>query len=238
MSKLWIIGDSFTGYDDGFWTEIITKKFKGNFYVSSQGSRDYQTIIDIFLRHLKNISKDDLVILTIPTLERTRLPLMKPNIDVEFSSQHDSFEEKKDIKNYFIGPGSYQPIELKHLEEPLYGLFDNFWEDKNMGLTNSLWSIVNTSNANKQNVIEILESIKSYVPFELYIWSWIDELDSPAIENKSKIKKEIGYWHTLWEEWKESNGKIGREGDSHFSPKMHKAFADYLIVKFPQFFNI
>ena len=113
MNKLWIIGDSFTGYDNGFWTEIVTKKCKGKFYISSHGSRDYQTVIDIFLRNLKNISKDDLVILTIPALERTRLPLKYPITDVEYSNEYIVESQKKEIKNYFIGTGNYQPIDGK-----------------------------------------------------------------------------------------------------------------------------
>ena len=54
MSKLWIIGDSFTGSGDKTylsWTELLIKKFKGDsYYVSSKSSRDFQTIFDIFLR--------------------------------------------------------------------------------------------------------------------------------------------------------------------------------------------
>jgi len=53
MSKLWIIGDSFTGSSTdqkSAWTEIVAKKFKGkNHHVSSKGSRDVQTIIDILM---------------------------------------------------------------------------------------------------------------------------------------------------------------------------------------------
>jgi hypothetical protein len=237
MSKLWIIGDSFTGYDDGFWTEIITKKFKGKFYISSQGSRDYQTIMDIFLKNLKDISKDDLVILNIPVLERIRLPLKTPKIDVEFSNEYTTFETKKGILNYFIGNGNYQNVEGKELEEPLFGLEDAFFEDHKSGLNNRLWSIVNSSNANKKNLSEIIKSIKSYVPFEFYVWSWDNELSGDFIENKDCITEKIGIWETLHTLWQKTNGLEGKRDDAHFSPKMHTAFADYLIVKFPKFFN-
>jgi len=241
MSKLWIIGDSFTGCSsDGksAWVEIIAEKFKGNYYVSSKGSRDYQTVVDIFLRNLKNIKKDDLVILTIPTLERTRLPLKTPDTDVEYSNEFTTYNTKKNIINYFIGPHNYQNIKEKQLEEPLTNLVDDFFNNKSFGLTDKLWTIVNTSNANIKNVSEILDSIKSFVPFQLYIWSWADELNAEFIENRKIITEKIGFWESDHILWQKTNGEFGKKDDFHFSPKMHKAFADYVIVKFPQFFNV
>ena len=66
MSKLWIIGDSFAGsgkIGEEAWTQQICSKFKGDeYYVSSKGGRDFQTILDIFLRNLKDIKKNDIVI--------------------------------------------------------------------------------------------------------------------------------------------------------------------------------
>jgi hypothetical protein len=238
MSKLWIIGDSFSGSGDGVnflsWTQILCKKFKGKkYYVSSKGSRDFQTIFDIFLRNLKNISPEDFVILVIPTLKRTRLPLKTPVKDIE-ESNDNLFH-----MDYFIGSHGYDLDNPdKELEEPFTGLPHDFFQQKQIGLTDNLQTIINASKANVSNTLEILDSIKSYVPFEIFLWSWTDELVSPIVKNKSKIEEEIGYWHTLWDDWNESNGLIGKNGDSHFSSKMHKAFADYLIVKFPQFFNL
>ena len=58
--KLWVIGDSFAGMYPDNWIEELVKHFNGNdWYVSSNGGRDVQTIIDIFLRNLKSIKKDD-----------------------------------------------------------------------------------------------------------------------------------------------------------------------------------
>lgn len=238
MSKLWIIGDSFTGVNHNYWPILLCEKFKGNYYVSSKGSRDYQTVLDIFFRNLKNIKKDDLVILTIPTLERTRLPLKTPEIDVEYSNEYTTFNTKKNIVDYFIGPHNYQNIKEKELEEPLTNLHDEFFNNKNLGLTDKLWSIVNTSASNVKNVSEILESIKSFVPFQLYIWSWEDELGGTGIENRKSITENIGMWESQHILWKTTSGADGVKDDFHFSLRMHRAFADYLIVKFPQFFNV
>ena len=54
-SKLWIIGDSFTGMGayHNSWQYLLYEKFKGkHIYISSRGSRDIQTIFDIFLQNL------------------------------------------------------------------------------------------------------------------------------------------------------------------------------------------
>lgn len=234
MSKLWIIGDSFTGGSvdkQSAWVEIAAKKFKGeNYYVSSKGSRDVQTIIDIFLRNLQNIKEEDFVILVIPTLIRTRLPLQTPAYDVEISN----FINKQKTFDYFIGTHSYsEKMEHCRLEEP----FTNISESE-VNKQCGVWSIVNSSTASKNNYLQILKSLKEYLPFEMFIWSWENELDSDLIVCKKQIESEIGYWHTLGDEWYETNGEVGQTGDHHFSPKMHKAFAEYLTLKFPQFFNI
>ena len=89
--KLWIIGDSFTGTHPKTWTFKICEQFIGeHYYVSSQGSRDIQTIFDIFLHKLHKIQPNDIVILFLPTLSRFRLPLETPYIDVEWSDDLDN----------------------------------------------------------------------------------------------------------------------------------------------------
>ena len=240
MSKLWIIGDSFAGsgkIGEEAWTQQLCSKFKGDeYYVSSKGGRDFQTILDIFLRNLKDIKKNDFVILVVPSLGRTRLPLANPQMDVEHSNKID-YESKKNILDYFYSASMYRNefknLEFSLLEEPLAGM-DEF-EARNKS---EIWSIINSSNASKKNYIDILKSLKEYLPFELFIWSWENEIYSNVLINKNQITEDIGFWHTLKDLYQETNGEYGKNGDAHFSPKMHKAFADYLIVKFPQFFNV
>jgi len=233
MSKLWIIGDSFTGGSiDGksAWTEIVSEKYKGsNYYVSSKPSRDFQTILDIFLRNLKNISKYDFVILTVPTIGRTRLPLETPLQDVELSN----FIDKTHAFDYFIGTSSYiKESETYSLEKPLTGM-----DEVEMRESCNMWSIVNDSTASKKNYIEILKSFKEYFPFKIFIWSWENEINSELIVNKNQIIEKMGFWETLNDEWENTNGISGKKGDAHWSKKTHKAFANYIINKFPEYFT-
>jgi hypothetical protein len=237
-NKLWIFGDSFTNAADKskgemHWTQIVSNKFKGKEYqVSSKGSRDFQTILDIFLRNLKNISKDDFVILVIPSLGRVRLPLKTPSIDIEISSNKDPDFKKSNV-DYFMGQASYRNAsKYDVLESPLTDIDEFILREKI-----EIASIINDSKASQKNYLEILESLKSYLPFEIFVWSWDNQIESELVLNRKQITDIIGYWHTLRDLYEETNGEQGSPGDAHFSPKMHKAFADYLIVKFPQFFN-
>ena len=250
MSKLWIIGDSFTGSSTdqkSAWTEIVAKKFKGkNHHVSSKGSRDVQTIIDIFLRNLKDIKTEDFVILFLPTTVRYRLPRIEPIIDVEMNNTLTTFEEKKYHLEFFSHL-KFSDGEKSVLEYPLGLIDETKWNEstppeKKSGQINvthaDVLSIIAGSNAMKNNLNEILFSFKNYFPFTMTIFSWTDEYDENTVIGKKQLTNEIGFWHTLRDLYEETNGEYGKMSDSHFSPKMHKAFADYLIVKFPQFFNV
>lgn len=230
MSKLWIIGDSFTSCGTGHWVKILAERFNDDSYhVSSWPSRDFQTILDIFLRNLKDISKDDFVILVVPFLGRTRLPVGTSLIDVSCSSEDASSY----ILDYFIGTSSYTKEQDRYkLEEPLL-----YKSETELKTQSELWSMINASEASKKNYIEILQSLKQYLPFELYIFSWLDDIQCDVVETKSQITQGVGYWHTLYDEWKETNGVSGTQFDSHFSLKMHSAFADYLTEKFSEWFS-
>jgi hypothetical protein len=248
-SKLWIIGDSFTGGSPdrhSAWVEITTKKFKGKkHHVSSKGSRDVQTIIDIFLRNLKNIKPEDLVILFLPTIARYRLPRIEPIIDVESNDSLETLEQKKQHLEFF------SHLKFSHdgkstLEYPLGLINETKWDihppsQIKSGKINFTYadvlSLIAGSDAMKNNLNEILFSFKNYFPFELALFSWTDEYDENNVIGKKQLTKEIGFWHTLNDEWVHSNGELGQKYDMHFSTKMHKAFGDYVINKFPQFFN-
>lgn len=238
-NKLWIFGDSFANAGDIqkgeiHWTQIVCNKFKGKEYqVSSKGSRDFQTILDIFLRNLKNISKDDFVILIIPSLGRVRLPLNEPIIDIEISNNTNKVWIESNI-DYFMGQASYRDeTKFNLLEAPLTDIDEDILRKKV-----EINSIINDSNASKNNYLEIIESLKSYLPFEIFVWSWDNQIESELVLNRKQITDIIGYWHTLRDLYEETNGQEGRMGDAHFSPKMHNAFADYVISKFSQYFNV
>jgi hypothetical protein len=237
-SKLWIIGDSFTGLYPNGWVQLLVENFKGSdFHVSSKGSRDVQSILDIFLRNIKNIKNNDLVILFLPTLKRGRLPLKIPTIDVEYSKTLNTYDDKKIHLDYFIGMESYQSgVEYKILEEPLTSISEKDFEDSNFKLNYSLTEIVNTSVASKNNFQEIIKSLKSYLPFELLIYSWTNEWDIDEINTYSKIENEIGFWESSHMLYTKTNGECGVKDDFHWSPNMNQSFGNYIIKNNPKHF--
>ncbi len=97
--KLWAIGDSFlinepisTNWIDIFRNEKGIKKY----YKNGDSSRDFQTILDIFLQNIYLMQPDDLVILMFPDA-RWRIPKRGK------VTGHDNHLHT----NYHIGQGSY-----------------------------------------------------------------------------------------------------------------------------------
>jgi len=237
--KLWIIGDSFAGVYDNAWVKTISDKFDGNYQVSYYGSRDVQTIVDIFLRNLKNIKENDLVILTLPTLRRVRLPLQTGLMDVELSNEYCHTVDKRNYLDYFVGFGQYTLNNPEHiLEQPLTGISDKDLLDENFKFNLNLLTIINSSDAVKNSFQEMFKSFKSYFPFKIIIWSWTNEWDIPEVLTRAKIEEILGFWESHHSLFNESDGELGKKDDFHWSKKMNDAFANYLIVKYPQYFKL
>ena len=252
--NLWIIGDSFTGTHPNYWTFKICEQFIGeHYYVSSRGSRDIQTIFDIFLHKLHKIQPNDIVILFLPTLSRFRLPLETPYIDVEWSD--DLPNKISDLNmNSMIGNMAYVSISNDKpsieeeemykkqltLEWPLNHLNPKIFQpnppDEEPNFAN-ISQMINTSNAFVDNWNRILKSVQSYVPFKLLYYSWTDEYNSDYVVGKSEITSNLGFWEKLDDVWKETNGEQGIKDDFHWSPKMHESFANYIIQTNSEYFN-
>lgn len=238
--KLWIIGDSFTGAHPNSWIFKVCEQFNGTqYYVSSKGSRDAQTIIDIFLRKLHLITPNDFVILFLPTSQRVRLPLLNPTMDVEHGNKYKSSVDKQKHLDYFIGSESYISTHYdKKLESPLSELIDSsLLNSSNYELNSNLFKIVNSSKASINNFSEIIKSLKCFVNFPLLVFSWTDEYHTDCVVGKSQITSILGFWESMYDVWRTTNGEQGTEGDFHWSPKMYESFANYIIQTNPEYFN-
>jgi hypothetical protein len=255
--KLWIFGDSFTEIrGEHPWQKILHKNFLGkNIYVSGKGSRDLQTVFDIFLQKLQFIKPDDFVIIFFPSLIRFRLPLEKPYVDVAFSNDIYGDLTNDTNKHSMIGNPVYVSImsdmsddvemervknEIK-LEYPLNKInpeqFAPMAPDKKPNFAN-ITEFINTSKASVNNWNTILKSIQLYIPFKLLYYSWTEELDSNIVDTKSIITNDLGMWHTLIDEYIETSGKSGAPNDVHWSDKMSAAFAMHIIKKYPEYFKM
>lgn len=249
--KLWIIGDSFTGAAPNSWTFKICEKFiDGHYYVSSRGSRDIQTIFDIFLHKLHKIQPNDIVILFLPTLSRFRLPLSTPYKDLEWSNNIPLDRNSSSNMNSMIGNNPYQwmaedmsgNIDKSEftLESPLNYINPKIFKanppDEEPNFANISY-MINNSKASIDNWNRILKSVQMYVPFKLLYYSWTNEYGSECVIGKNEITSNLGYWETINDLWKKTNGEYGKKGDEHWSTKTHESFANYIIKTNAEYFN-
>lgn len=256
--KYWIIGDSFASTNEKTsWVEISLKHFKDDdYYVSSMGSRDIQTIFDIFLQNLHKIKPDDFVILILPTLTRFRLPLETPHLDIHMSNEHDMNinSDWKNITNGMIGNSMYSSnitntpkekdkehfLKTITLEFPLSTIDPMIFEanasEDEPNFAN-IMQMINSSKAFTNNWNGILKSIQSYVPFKLLYYSWANELDSSVVNTRSVLTNQLGIWETLNDEYNKTNGQSGRKDDIHWSRDMNMKFAQHIIKSYPQYFG-
>ena len=249
--KIWIIGDSFAMIDTGrygknSWPDICINHFKGDdYYLTSVGSRDIQTIFDIFLENLYRIKSDDFVILMLPTLIRFRLPLANEFVNVSKSNIHHDFYNT----NSMIGGIQYS-AQMKEpgildkerymLEWPLNEIDPTtFQPNENPKIPNlaNIMQMINSSKAFTNNWNSILKSIQSYVPFKLLYYSWENELDASIVNTKDIITNELGIWETLQDVYRNTTGQRGDRGDGHWSEDMNIKFAEHIIKSYPQYFD-
>ena len=229
-SNLFVIGDSFcrdSFYVDSrinenksFWAEDLASKINSNLICDAEPSRDIQTIIDNWVKSIYFIKETDYLVICVPYFKRTRLPLSEKNYQI--------FDGGK-IKyvNRFVGTASYNN-EFTEIE-----MFGKQYHWKKFEEELKTQEIINASNANQLNSIEIIESLYNLTKGKKYIFSW-DEMDfkSKIIEDKAVLTENIGIWETHKDVYIQTNGKEGSNYDTHWSFKMNRLFSEYLHKKF------
>ena len=238
-------------YGQNSWVEICSKHFKGDdYYVSSMGSRDIETVFDIFLENLYKIKAEDFVILMLPTLIRFRLPLKTPYVNATYCSG----SQMNYPLNYMIGGINYtaqvnnNPAEhtkehkksytlewpLSEIDPMVFRPNENLKEPPTIG---NIMQMINSSDAFVKNWNSKLKSIQSYVPFKLLYYSWENELDSSIVNTKDVITNQLGIWETFQDVWNNTNGESGDRNDGHWSEYMNIKFAEHIIKSYPQYFG-
>jgi hypothetical protein len=219
--RLIIIGDSFAkGVNDGsFYADILKERFQWIEVIhDGASSRDAQTIIDHWIKVIPEIRPDDYLVIIIPMLERSRLPLVEKH-------QTPVAIGKTILVNRFVGTASYNNEEIE-----IFG--DSFGVDyyKNL-LTPQV--VINSSKASQTNLFEVVASLIKITPCKKYIFSWedIDRTDTPFDDKKRLIGK-MGGWITLNSEFVNTKGKRGIKGDLHWALETHVLFSEFIAVEF------
>ena len=215
IERLFVIGDSFAApctysknwSNNSFWPEVIRNGLDINKYntiVEGQANRDVQTIIDNWIKLIKHLRKTDLLIICLPFFQRTRIPIEKSNWGTNI------YHEKIKIINRFCGP---QMADIWNIE---------FWGKE---YTSEEWikkteiqRIINSTDAAIYNNIEIIENLIELTPSKTFVFTWDTmKIKSDFIFDKIQFENEVGKWHTLNDEWYETNGYIGYKNDYHWS---------------------
>jgi hypothetical protein len=232
-NKIYILGDSFCSpstlpiknksQSNYFWAREFYKSFEKTheLVLDAMPSRDVQTIIDNWIKLLKHIKKDDILIVCIPFFIRIRVPLHSKDFMV---NKYDDLE----IINRFVTHHSWYTSD----DEKIYAGRD-IVEKEDLDVHIQFFEqIFFESEAVEQNYNEVIQSLYDLTNCNKYLFSWdtmknkIDE-----IEYKDDLTKKIG-WSTLADLYQETNGKEGIEGDFHWDYKFQKKFTNYLLEKF------
>lgn len=263
---LWIIGDSFaSNQNNEYWPNILEKKFVGkNKFLNSTNCKDIQTIMDLFYKNTFNISKDSLVLIFLPSLARIRFPkkidLFKKSTDTHniFRNENNkqiNFDELFIHWPYNDYPNTNGRDELEfpfdtfnfegHQNSAHYNVGLYYYENKELWKSQVVGSVnnfdfarlLNANDSTTKNWNDIFYSIKKTFNFNVEFFSWTDEYDSNIVWTKQRITNEIG-WHTIHNDWEESNGIIGDRHDEHFSQKMHKSFSNMIVKMYSTHFEV
>jgi hypothetical protein len=231
-NKIYILGDSFcthiTYYNNrgehkfywvkGFWNEF---KKTHDLVVDAMPSRDIQTIIDNWIKLLKHIKKDDILIICVPFFLRIRVPLHKKDYII------DTYDDFK-IVNRFVTHHSWYETE----NEKIY-VGDEIIEkedlDKHICFIERIFY---ESHAVEQNYNEVIKSLYDLTDCNKYFFSW-DTMKNriSEIEYKDDLDKKLG-WGTMSELYDKTNGMDGKKGDFHWDYDFQRKFSSYLIDKF------
>lgn len=232
-NKLIILGDSFctpnylsadiNEIQNYFWVDDVEAHFKNTheLILDSKASRDVQTIIDNWIKLLKHINKDDIIIICIPFFFRIRVPLHPKDFMIEtfndfsianrFITHHSWYI--RDSEKIYIGDDA---VDKKELDKHVIFFEQLFFHNEGV----------------EQNYNEVIESLYELTDCKKYLFSWDDmkyRLD--MVEYKDDLTKKLG-WSTQHDLYVDTNGKYGREGDYHWDYRFQKKFANYIIEKF------
>lgn len=227
MNKLYVIGDSFVmpcHYANGFnplyddWVKLLqTFNPSLEFLTDGDPSRDFQTILDIWIKFLPEIDNTDTLIICVPYLGRVRLPLHKDNWQISKLNKK-IITRHSGIHNFNIsGKLNYKLDDIDDSPKSISKL--------------EYQQLINISNSSVLNQLEVADSLVKITKSAktiLFSWDTIPH-DYTWLFDKEKIEKGIGIpFHTLTDDFKETKGKRGFENDLHWSGEYNRFFAIWI----------
>lgn len=232
-NKIYVLGDSFcvasslsflpleTEYY--FWVKEFHKEFKDTheLVLNSMPSRDVQTILDNWIKIIKHINKDDILIICVPFFFRIRVPLHSKDFIVDEYKDFKIINRFVTHHSWYIGDSQKlyigdEIVEKKDLDNHIIFLEQLFFNNEGV----------------EQNYNEVIESLYDLTKCNKYIFSWDDMKNkSDVIEYKADLDSKLS-WSTLNDLYNDTNGEFGKLGDYHWDYRFQEKFVNYLLEKF------
>ena len=243
IDRIFIIGDSFCDgilHQEGsltnktmHWVNYVDYHYKNSeIILDALGSRDFQSMIDYWIKLFPILTENDRVIIGFPDSQRQRIP-------IENEKDYRTIEWSGGVcKNMFltrqwwIAYRDFLTTSASNFTDRNGRKYTEEWMDEIL----LFLEVMNTSYTTAQNYKEVVESLYKVAPCKTYLFSWHDHIlyQSPkadCVEDKNDITKNIGMWTTRHILWRETKGKEGLESDHHWDYRTMEAFGKYVIDK-------
>ena len=222
INRIFILGDSFSANGSSFlinesekhafWVDMLTDTFNIKKY--AEESRDIQTILDIWIKLLPQITENDCIVVGFPFFSRWRLPRHK-----------DDYKQENELIIRHIGQHAYSECKIETVERN--GINERLSENE----------IINSSIASTLNTKEIIESLTQLSKCKVILWSWVrfkEGFKPNGLYDKTDLENELGYWGTQDDIYYKTKKKYGRIGDLHWDETTQKLFFEFIKNKIEQ----
>lgn len=243
IDRIFIIGDSFCDgilhpegiltYKTMHWVNYVDYHYKDSeIILDALGSRDFQSMIDYWIKLFPILTPNDRVIIGFPDSQRQRIPIKDEN-------NYRKIEWSGGVcKNMFLTRqwwNAYKDFKTTIASE-YYDKNGNVYNEDFMDDVLLFLERMNTSKTTAQNYKEVVESLYKVAPCKTYLFTWHDHISYPSpkadcVEDKPTLTDKLGMWTTLHTLWKKTNGNEGGEHDHHWDYDTHHAFGNYVIEK-------
>lgn len=237
IDRIFIIGDSFCdgvmhdksanlSYKDMHWVNYVDYHYENTEVINDAfGSRDFQSMIDYWIKLFPILTENDRVIIGLPDSQRQRIPIQNEN-------DYRKLEWSGGVcKNMFLTRQwwkAYQDFKTTSASD----IYSEEFMDKVL----EFLEIMNQSKTTSQNYKEVVESLFKVAPCKTYLFSWHEhkKFKTPkadCIEDKVDLTEKLGMWTTRHILWEETNGEEGLENDHHWDYRTMESFGNYVIDK-------
>jgi hypothetical protein len=237
INRIFIIGDSFCdgvmhskesglSYENMHWVNYVDYHYEDTEVINDAfGSRDFQSMIDYWIKLFPILTENDRVIIGLPDSQRQRIPI----------------QNEKDYRKLEWSGGVCKNMFLTRQWWSAYEDFkttsaSDIHSETDMDKMLDFLEVMNQSKTTSQNYKEVIESLFKVAPCKTYLFSWHDhtKYETPkadCVEDKVDLTEKLGMWTTRHILWEETNGEEGSEHDHHWDYRTMESFGNYVIDK-------